>query len=135
MDKAQNILFSLFLCFSLVLNLLCTSTLYLKPGRQGLSWMEKAAAEAKAVASVWCSGHGRAFLDGFSVDGKLICECNACYGGHGCSELLPGCVVDADSGDPLFLEHFWVQHAANGTIVVPGWHRMSYHFNDGSLIL
>ncbi|KAE8717074.1 S-adenosylmethionine carrier 2 [Hibiscus syriacus] len=35
----------------------------------------------------------------------------------------------------MFLEPFWVNHAASSTIVVPGWHRMSYEFNNGSLLL
>ncbi|GMY29498.1 tryptophan aminotransferase-related protein 4-like [Fagus crenata] len=93
-----------------------------------------AAKEAETVASISCSGHGRAFLDGLVVNGKPICECNACFAGPDCSDFLPECVVDADSGDPTFLEPFWEQHAASSAIVVAGWHRMSYEFNDGSLI-
>ena len=34
----------------------------------------------------------------------------------------------------MFLEPFWVKHSANSAVVVPGWHRMSYAFDDGSLI-
>ncbi|KAE8674285.1 Tryptophan aminotransferase-related protein 4 [Hibiscus syriacus] len=80
------------------------------------------------------SGHGRAFLDGSILDGKPVCECNTCYAGPHCSVLLPGCIADADSGDPMFLEPFWLKHAASSTIMVPGWHRMNYEFNDGSLL-
>ncbi|KAL4354693.1 hypothetical protein GQ457_06G006660 [Hibiscus cannabinus] len=98
------------------------------------SWTRTAAAEAESVASISCSGHGRAFLDGSILDGEPVCECNPCYGGPHCSVFLPECVADADSGDPMFLEPFWVKHAARSTIVVPGWHRMSYEFNDGSLV-
>lgn len=38
------------------------------------------------------------------------------------------------SGDPLFLEPFWVKHATSSAIVVAGWHRMSYTYNDNSFI-
>ncbi|KAL0361824.1 UNVERIFIED_CONTAM: Tryptophan aminotransferase-related protein 4 [Sesamum radiatum] len=38
------------------------------------------------------------------------------------------------SGDPLFLEPFWMQHAASSAVVVAGWHRMSYKFSDDSYI-
>ena len=55
-----------------------------------------AAKEAETVASISCSGHGRAFLDGLVVNGKPICECNACFAGPDCSDFLPECVVDAD---------------------------------------
>ncbi|XP_038979371.1 tryptophan aminotransferase-related protein 3-like [Phoenix dactylifera] len=30
------------------------------------------------------------------------------------------------SGDPLFLEPYWQQHAASSAVVFSGWHRMSY---------
>ncbi|CAJ1953083.1 unnamed protein product [Sphenostylis stenocarpa] len=91
-------------------------------------------AEAEAVSSISCSGHGKAFLDGLVLHGKPVCECNMCYGGNDCSQLLPDCMVDADSGDPTFLEPFWMKNAASSAIVVAGWHRMSYDFSDGSLI-
>ena len=42
--------------------------------------------------------------------------------------------IVAYSGDPTFLEPFWEKHAASSAIVMAGWHRMSYEFNDGSLI-
>ena len=61
-----------------------------------LSWSQRAAEEAEAVASVECSGHGRAYLDGHFVDGKAVCECNSCFGGPDCSQFFPGCVADAD---------------------------------------
>ncbi|KAK6160800.1 hypothetical protein DH2020_004181 [Rehmannia glutinosa] len=38
------------------------------------------------------------------------------------------------SGDPLFLEPFWMQHAASSAVVVAGWHRMSYTFYDHSFV-
>ncbi|KAF2297511.1 hypothetical protein GH714_024789 [Hevea brasiliensis] len=99
------------------------------------NWIKTAAEEAEAVASISCSGHGRAFLDGLSgVDGKPVCECNSCFKGPDCSDPIPNCEVDADSGDPMFLEPFWLKHAARSSLVVPGWHRMSYEFGDGSLI-
>ncbi|KAI3465433.1 hypothetical protein Pfo_022096 [Paulownia fortunei] len=102
--------------------------------RQKLSWSQEAAEEAEAVASISCSGHGRAYLDGFVVDGKPICECNTCYGGPDCSIFSPDCAADAESGDPLFLEPFWMQHAASSAVLVAGWHRMSYTFYDQSFI-
>ncbi|GMJ03150.1 TRYPTOPHAN AMINOTRANSFERASE RELATED 4 [Hibiscus trionum] len=118
---------------SIVLNMLLFVSLYSDGGWES-SWTRTAAAEAESVASISCSGHGRVFLDGSILDGKPVCECNACYGGPSCSVFLTECIADADSGDPMFLEPFWVKHAASSTIVVPGWHRMSYEFNDGSLV-
>ncbi|KAK2997687.1 hypothetical protein RJ639_024950, partial [Escallonia herrerae] len=82
-----------------------------------LSWSRRAAAEAEAVASVSCSGHGRAYLDGIPVDGMPVCECNSCFGGPNCSEVIAGCPADVDSA-----------------VLIPGWHRMSYSFNDNSSI-
>ncbi|XP_059631523.1 tryptophan aminotransferase-related protein 4-like isoform X2 [Cornus florida] len=38
------------------------------------------------------------------------------------------------SGDPLFLEPFWMQNAASSAVVVAGWHRMSYAFTDHTYI-
>lgn len=92
-----------------------------------------AAAEAEAVASISCSGHGRAYLDGVVVDGKPVCECNTCFHGPDCSNFIPGCAADVNSGDPLFLEPFWMQNAASSATVVAGWHRMSYAFNDHTI--
>ncbi|KAG8633355.1 hypothetical protein MANES_18G095250v8 [Manihot esculenta] len=34
----------------------------------------------------------------------------------------------------MFLEPFWLKHAASSSLVLPGWHRMSYEFEGGSLI-
>ena len=89
---------------SLSLNLLL---LYLSFGRQSdrLTWTRTAALEAEAVASLSCSGHGRAFLDGIgfgSSQGEPACECYGCYGGSDCSELLPDCPADADRYVLLF---------------------------------
>lgn len=38
------------------------------------------------------------------------------------------------SGNPIFLEPFWRQNAASSAIMMAGWHRMGYEFEDGSLI-
>ncbi|KAK4428362.1 Tryptophan aminotransferase-related protein 4 [Sesamum alatum] len=59
------------------------------------NWAEEAAAEAEAVALISCSGHGKAYLDGLTVDGKPVCECNTCYGGPDCSLFSPDSAVDA----------------------------------------
>ncbi|XP_058111304.1 tryptophan aminotransferase-related protein 3-like [Magnolia sinica] len=100
-----------------------------------LTWTKEAALEAEAVASISCSGHGEAFLDGsIGSDGKPICECHSCYGGPDCSKFTPDCPADAASGDPLFLEPYWKKHAASSAVVVAGWHRMSYSFSDRSTI-
>nr|GEW27959.1 tryptophan aminotransferase-related protein 3-like [Tanacetum cinerariifolium] len=96
----------------------------------GLSWSTKAAAEAEYVASISCSGHGRAYLDGSIYEGEPVCECYDCYVGANCAELSPGCAADADSGDPIFFEPFWMQNAADSAVVISGWHRMSYRYTD-----
>ncbi|ONH90218.1 hypothetical protein PRUPE_8G041300 [Prunus persica] len=122
------------LAFSLVFNLLLIFKLYV--GREWeLSWSRRAAEEAEYVAAISCSGHGKAYLDGLTLDGKEpVCECSSCYGGPHCSEFLTGCAADAGSGDPLFLEPFWMQHASKSALVVAGWHRMSYTSADQSYI-
>ncbi|KAF4372786.1 hypothetical protein F8388_000953 [Cannabis sativa] len=107
--------------------------------------MRKAAEEAEVVASISCSGHGRAYIDSTIVNvnqqqqqqqelGGPVCECNSCYGGPYCSQLLPSCPADADRGDPYFLEPFWMENAAMSAILVSGWHRMSYTFNHSSFM-
>ncbi|KAJ9146083.1 hypothetical protein P3X46_028394 [Hevea brasiliensis] len=124
------------LASSIVLNLFLIYKWYLGAGWDPAvsNWTRKAATEAEAVAAISCSGHGRAFLDGLILDDKQqpICECNSCYGGLDCSQFFSACTVNADGGDPLFLEPFWVQHAASSAIVVAGWHRMSYYYGDQS---
>ncbi|CAK7346733.1 unnamed protein product [Dovyalis caffra] len=107
---------------------------YKEGGERNLSWSQIAATEAETVAAISCSGHGRAFLDGLVLDGTEgpVCECNTCYGGPDCSHFFPDCFADADGGDPLFLEPFWMQHAASSALLVAGWHRMSYSYSDQS---
>ncbi|XP_052203334.1 tryptophan aminotransferase-related protein 4-like [Diospyros lotus] len=122
------------LACSVAVNLFFLVNLYVGASRKQPGWSQRAAAEAEVVAGVSCSGHGRAFLDGPVVDGKHVCECNSCYGGPDCSLFLPECLANADGGDPLFLEPFWVQHAASSAVLVSGWHRMSYSFGDLSTI-
>lgn len=97
-----------------------------------LSWSSGAAAEAEAVAFISCSGHGSAYLDGLVLEDKQepVCECNSCYFGPDCSQLIPNCAVNADGGDPLFLEPFWKQNAASSAVLVAGWHRMSYNYEE-----
>ncbi|PIA41838.1 hypothetical protein AQUCO_02200339v1 [Aquilegia coerulea] len=126
-----------FLLISVVINFfLVYNHFAYRVANQELSWSKEAALEAEAVASISCSGHGKAYIDGVPFEGVPVCECNSCYGGKDCSQVLPDCPADADSGDPLFLEPFWVQHAASSAVVVAGWHRMSYRFssNDKSSI-
>ncbi|KAL6845042.1 hypothetical protein ACP4OV_024537 [Aristida adscensionis] len=101
-------------------------------GSCGLSWSLQAARAAEAVAAAECSGHGHVFLDGVAgEDGRPGCECNRCFGGPDCSLRTPNCTADADSGNPLFLEPYWRRHAAASTVVVSGWHRLSYQTTDG----
>ncbi|KAK9017190.1 hypothetical protein V6N11_079672 [Hibiscus sabdariffa] len=117
---------------SIVLNLLLIINNYV--GAQwtlSRGWSSRAAAEAEAVAEIGCSGHGVAYLDGFVGDGnKPVCECNTCYTGSDCSHFIPHCTVNADGGDPLFLEPFWMQHSTSSALVVSGWNRMSYTYSD-----
>lgn len=34
----------------------------------------------------------------------------------------------------MFLEPFWMKHAASSAILIAGWHRMGYRFTDASFI-
>ncbi|KAK4775379.1 hypothetical protein SAY86_010314 [Trapa natans] len=84
MSRADNCsMHVLFLASSsILLNVLLSLRLYAGGcGNEetGISWGQTAAEEAAHAAMVNCSGHGRAYLDGIVVDGKLICECNLCY--------------------------------------------------------
>ncbi|XP_059076727.1 tryptophan aminotransferase-related protein 3-like [Cryptomeria japonica] len=99
---------------------------------QGLGWSRKAAEEAEAASQYSCSGHGYVFVDTFhwNQDGTPTCECNECYMGLNCSQIDPDCVSNADSGDPGFLEPFWIANAEVGATVIPAWYRMSYIIND-----
>nr|GMD94109.1 tryptophan aminotransferase-related protein 4-like [Ipomoea batatas] len=139
-EGMQGFGYEFWLLVSVLLNiLLVTNILYggdgewrLRLRNQELKWSQDAAATAEAVAALQCSGHGIAYLDGKIGDDGItpVCECHTCYSGHDCSLLLPDCFADAESGDPLFLEPFWVQNAASSAVVVSGWHRMSYSFPD-----
>ncbi|CAI9116472.1 OLC1v1017625C1 [Oldenlandia corymbosa var. corymbosa] len=124
-------------CFlaSIILNIfLITNPNKGRWNNQLKGWSDGAASEAEAVASIQCSGHGRAYVDGLKVDGKPVCECNLCFQGPYCSEFVPDCPADADRHDPLFLEPFWMRHAASSALLVAGWHRMSYVFPDQTYV-
>ncbi|XP_039063096.1 tryptophan aminotransferase-related protein 4-like [Hibiscus syriacus] len=122
------------LVFSVTLNLLFIVNIYV--GDQWkLSWTTRAALEAERVAATYCSGHGRAYLDGLVADGNQpVCSCNTCFTGPDCSRFIPRCAADADSGNPLFLEPFWMQHLASSALVVPGWHQMGYTYDDRTYV-
>ncbi|XP_047157126.1 tryptophan aminotransferase-related protein 4-like [Vigna umbellata] len=114
---------------------LCGSNMIVCRGEWEYKWSKEAAEEAEAVAAIECSGHGRAYLDGLVLKGhQPVCECNPCYTGSDCSKLLSNCSANAGSGDPYFLEPFWMRHAASSAILVSGWHRMGYFYSDGSYI-
>ncbi|OMO73456.1 EGF-like, alliinase [Corchorus capsularis] len=122
---------------SVILNLFFVLNTYVGGNwNLNLSWTSRAAAEAEAVAALFCSGHGRAYLDGLVDDGngEPVCECNSCYSGSDCSHFTPDCIANANDGDPLFLEPFWSQHAANSAVVAAGWHRLSYSYPDDTNI-
>ncbi|KAL5728513.1 hypothetical protein ACHQM5_001587 [Ranunculus cassubicifolius] len=61
-----------------------------------VNWSRGAAIEAESVASIPCSGHGRAYLDGVPFEGKPKCECNTCFSGKDCSVYSTDCSADAD---------------------------------------
>ncbi|CAH8306455.1 unnamed protein product [Eruca vesicaria subsp. sativa] len=127
----------LLLTVSIILNLAFTiHVIYRNSTTWNPTWTSRAATEAEDAASVSCSGHGRAYVDGIGVlDGKEPpCECNNCYTGKDCSVFLSDCPVNANSGDPLFLEPFWMQQAEGSAALVSGWHRMSYIYQDGTYI-
>ncbi|KAL5122864.1 Tryptophan aminotransferase-related protein 4 [Glycine soja] len=121
-----------------ILILLCAPiSMFICMGEWEPTWSTRAAEEAEAVAAIPCSGHGRAYLDGLILKGHEhvhVCECNSCYGGSDCFKFLSDCIANASSGDPYFLEPFWMRHAASSAILVSGWHRMSYSYSDGSYI-
>jgi hypothetical protein len=95
MTKVRSITYTFFLICSITLNVLMIN-LYFGGGWEQ-RWTKLAAEEAEKVASISCSGHGRAFLDSLGAGiGKPICECNACFKGPDCAEFVPDCVVDAD---------------------------------------
>ncbi|XP_043719975.1 tryptophan aminotransferase-related protein 4-like [Telopea speciosissima] len=121
---------------SLLFNLFFFFNFFLVRHHGMLTWTRKSAEEAEEVASIYCSGHGKAYLDGglVSQGGKHVCECSLCYGGPDCSEILPSCPANADGGDPLYLEPYWMQHEASSAVTISGWHRMSYSFPESAFL-
>ncbi|KAL5975119.1 hypothetical protein ACLOJK_031798 [Asimina triloba] len=134
-EKGSNSIHTPLLSLSLACLVLSFCCRLFDPEPQ-LTWSKRAAMEAEAVASISCSGHGRAFVDGpVGDDGKSVCMCNSCYRGPDCSQVLPDCPVDVDSsGDPMFSEPFWMKEAESSAVVVSGWHQMSYTTSGGSII-
>ncbi|KAK9740802.1 hypothetical protein RND81_03G061300 [Saponaria officinalis] len=120
------------LSYSIIVNIILSGTLicskWTNKSASDLSWTKKAAEEAEEVASIPCSGHGLAFLDGVSDDGSPVCECYACFTGYHCSAISRPCLADADSGNPLFLEPFWKKHKENSSVLVSAWHRLGYSY-------
>nr|XP_027090819.1 tryptophan aminotransferase-related protein 4-like [Coffea arabica] len=132
MAKMHSSCYAVCLLASMIVNVLLMTQQ--NKVRNQLTWSQNAAAEAESVASISCSGNGRAYVDGLVVDGKPVCECNSCFQGPDCSQFITDCPADADSGDPLFLEPYWMRHAASSALLVAGWHRMSYTFSDHTSI-
>ncbi|XP_028798211.1 tryptophan aminotransferase-related protein 4-like [Neltuma alba] len=116
----------------------CSSNLLVRGGETlwKPTWTKEAAKEAEIVAGIGCSGHGRAYLDGLVLKGHHlpVCDCNPCYYGPSCSQFQSNCSANAGSGDPYFLEPFWMRQAKESAILVSGWHRMGYTYSDGSYI-
>ncbi|KAI3830617.1 hypothetical protein MKX03_016449 [Papaver bracteatum] len=85
------------LCFSVILNLLLASYVFICYDKQNeLSWTRKAAKEAEDIASVFTSNQ----LEGANeeIDKTLLpsCECNSCYYGSDCSQFSADCPANAD---------------------------------------
>lgn len=94
---AKNIQrFSYVVCLlvSILVNIFFFKNMYYE--KEKLSWSQRAAEEAEAVAAISCSGNGRVYVDGIVVDGKPICECYSCYGGPDCSLFFPNCPVNVE---------------------------------------
>lgn len=89
MARVHSLKYILSFTCSIALNLFLVSMFIRNRCQQ--NWTQEAMAEAEAVSSISCSGHGKAFLDGLLLHGKHVCECNMCYGGSDCSQLLPDC--------------------------------------------
>ncbi|GJZ28493.1 tryptophan aminotransferase-related protein 3-like protein [Tanacetum coccineum] len=75
-------------------------------------------------------GHGLEVPCGSTYEGEPVCECYDVYVGATVLNFLLDGLLMADSGDPIFLEPFWMQHAADSAVVISGWHRMSYRYAD-----
>lgn len=77
------------------------------------------------------------FVDIVDVNdgGTAACECNDCFTGPDCSTPVRECRADSDSGDPLLFEAYWRANPNLGTVVIPGWYRMSYLTRDNAAIL
>ncbi|XP_039055456.1 tryptophan aminotransferase-related protein 4-like [Hibiscus syriacus] len=105
------------------------------PTNNGIPPSDNWVLEDETLAEIGCSGHGRAYMDGLVGDeNEPVCECNTCYTAPDCSHFIPHCTANADGGDPLFLEPFWMQHSTSSALVVSGWHRKSYNYNDDTKI-
>ncbi|KAF4365906.1 hypothetical protein G4B88_008379 [Cannabis sativa] len=117
----------------LICSLSVNVIVFLKSGRinfdeekEVVSWSKRAAIEGERVAAMSCSGHGRAYLDSYSLlsldeeddddneEMSVVCECNTCYTGSQCHTFIPSCPANAQ----------------RSAILVSGWHRMSYYFNQ-----
>ncbi|KAL0287178.1 UNVERIFIED_CONTAM: Tryptophan aminotransferase-related protein 4 [Sesamum angustifolium] len=108
-----------FMCFivSVALNIIFIANLCIS--RKALSWSARAAAEAEAVASISCSGHGRAFLDGLIETANLSASAM-----HAMAALIA----------LNFYQTVLQMQTGRSTVVIPGWHRMSYDYSDNSYI-
>lgn len=90
--------FKYLICLSSSLSLNLFFLYLIVDGQIELTWTKNAAFEAEEAASILCSGHGRAFIDGNVSRGgkKPTCECFSCYGGSDCSQFSPRCPADAE---------------------------------------
>ncbi|KAJ0873793.1 putative alliin lyase [Helianthus annuus] len=96
-----------------------------------------------------CSGHGRAFLDvaliaqNYLQDvllmliGILIAQNYLQHNYIYSMTLLKFFLIKpavtfmhVASGDPIYLEPFWMQMQRDTAVVISGWHRMSYEYAD-----
>ncbi|XP_021771466.1 tryptophan aminotransferase-related protein 3-like [Chenopodium quinoa] len=52
----------------------------------------------------------------------------SCYTSPDCSILSLPCVANADGGNPIYMEPFWMNKKESGGVLVSGWHRMGYTY-------
>ncbi|GAQ80308.1 Pyridoxal phosphate (PLP)-dependent transferases superfamily protein [Klebsormidium nitens] len=91
------------------------------------SWAVDEASTVLAAESFVCSGRGVRYAD-TTGDG---CECDQCYHGLDCSELMSNCSVDLSSGTPTLFQDYWTANLEASAAFIPGNFRLGY--SDGNL--
>ncbi|RVW37455.1 Tryptophan aminotransferase-related protein 4 [Vitis vinifera] len=148
MGKIQSCMYVVCLLCSVTLNILFVGRDVYVGGKWEVGWSRRAAEEAEAVAAVSCSAmEEHSWMVWLLMEVLFVSAIPALEALIALNFqllvlqmltvsliLIVLIILGTLQRGSAVLEPFWMQHAASSAVLVAGWHRMSYSFNDHSSI-